>query len=134
MSENVHTWTDLMLHYLVDRHRSCDHLFRSGLFNLIGVEVRWFNNVFSGNFWWASYDVLMHSLWPESRYLDKYFAEMWILFSQYPDKRMFVPWNSEKDLYFDSLDVFRLARAHHDRFQNNIGKNNVDIIHCQGYQ
>jgi hypothetical protein len=73
-NQNVYDWTDMMLYFLVERHKSCYHLLQSQQYDAIGVNyhTRYLTNIsqsastprvfdekttpthFEGNFWWTT--------------------------------------------------------------------------------
>ncbi len=102
--QSVTDWTDMMLHFLVEKHVMCGHLLASGAYDAIGVNYKsgfitakssktgtaasqpeyrgGVSPHFAGNFWWTTGDHL--SRLEELQYnqykgLNRLRAEMWLL-------------------------------------------------------
>lgn len=73
-----------MLHFLVEKHRSCHHLLASGEFDAVGCNYNSLPRYFSGNFFWATSSYIasqgLRSL--SLLHSDKYDAEQWVLSGQ----------------------------------------------------
>jgi hypothetical protein len=111
-NRRISDWTDMMLHFLVQRHRSCYALLASD-YNVLGVN--YYTNAvtddgdvdvapphFSGNFWWATSRYLSglarleHSV--DSR-ANKYSAESWVLTDGRGEAAVYCPYKSYENHY-----------------------------------
>jgi hypothetical protein len=91
--QSVTEYRRYMMYYLVEKHMSCYHLLKSGMIDVLGLNLRINATIdvpyknrgkfFEGNFWWANAGYLA-SLSSDYNFHNKYSAEFFILSSPTP--------------------------------------------------
>ena len=91
--QQVTDYRRYMMYYLVEKHISCYHLLKSGMIDVLGLNLRINATIdvpyrsrgkfFEGNFWWATAEYIS-SLSSEYNFHNKYSAEFFILSSPTP--------------------------------------------------
>jgi len=75
----IEDWVNMMLHFLVEKHRMCYHLLASDEFDAIGLNYCTHPRMFSGNFYWVTAEYVSNSLLPlQYEQSNKYDAEYWL--------------------------------------------------------
>lgn len=86
----IEDWVNMMLHYLVEKHRMCYHLLASEEFDAIGLNYCTHPRMFSGNFYWVTAEYLANALVPLTyEKSNKYDAEYWLFRST--KMRVYIP-------------------------------------------
>eukprot|EP00981_Chlorochromonas_danica_P002730 scaffold537_cov180-Ochromonas_danica.AAC.35 len=87
----VEDWKDLMLYFLLQRHKESFHILKSEAFDVVGamlLQDMFGRYYFGGNYWWATTNYLAR-LKPLNYSSTKYAAEYWLLGS--PSVRIYAP-------------------------------------------
>jgi hypothetical protein len=93
--QQMEDWRHYMSYFVLERHQLANHLLRSRVFDVFGVNYIVKYRTLSGNFWWASSRYLA-GLSRVSLLDSKYAAELWTLSGA--NVRAFTPYSSDENI------------------------------------